>query len=556
MGKRNKGGTTAKETKDEATEKGDDDYLNKVIDSQKKEIPWFLSQKAMSLAVVIGIVGLYLNDNPIELPSFSSMTTLALDPGDPMALCTLVMANSSLPDSGWGMFPLSPITRGEPVSFGDPIIQVADITGEQAPSLSHILHNYMWTGDVTGGVHEGRVVYSVLPGVGSLANGHPTQWNMAPSMGASVNEANALRGKSAGAGAFTHYHDFAFRASNNIEEGQELMVNYGEGWLSKISHEDLGETTKRRVPDLRQEGICLDHIRPDASSLKDAGRGAFATRTLPEGTLVAPIPLIPIQSKEALKGAANKNAQLLLNYCLGHAQSSMLLVPYAPVVNLVNHGAGRKANVKMQWSTSTLHIGKQLLDMTAERLFQNPNGLLLELVAIREIAEGDEILVDYGDAWQAAWDQHVANFQPTTDEHAYARILNEETWILRTYKELVSDPYPSNLRTTCSYSYAPDETASPIQWVPVADVKKFSNLYPCIVLERHVDHTYTVIIHNQESLLSQIKIPTNHIVQGIPRDFIRIDDKLQKSDQHLRHAFRHEIHIPDSIFPQGWRDLA
>ena len=69
--KRNKDGSTAKQTKGEATEIGDDDYLNKVIDSQKKEIPWFLSQKAMSLAVVICIVGLYLNDSPIELLSFS-----------------------------------------------------------------------------------------------------------------------------------------------------------------------------------------------------------------------------------------------------------------------------------------------------------------------------------------------------------------------------------------------------------------------------------------------------------------------------------------------------
>jgi len=430
----------------------------------------------------------------------------------------------------------------------------------------------MWTGDVTGGIHEGKVVYSILPGVGSLANGHPTQSNMAPGSGAVVDEANAVRGKSPGAGAFTHYHDFRFHAVNDIEEGQELMVNYGDGWLSKISHDDLGDTTKKPVPALRKEGMCLDHIRPATSFIKGAGRGAFATRALPKGTVVAPIPLIPIQSRQALmssrSSSASKNHQLLLNYCLGHAQSSMLLVPYAPVVNLVNHGGSGStdeaaaANVKMQWSTSTLHLGKKLLDMSLEEVFQNPNGLLLELVATRDIGPGDEILVDYGDAWQAAWDQHVTSFQSTEDEHAYARVWNKRIWMLRTHEELESEPYPPNLRTTCSYKYNPASVAveGQVKWYNSADIKQFANRYPCTVLERTDDDgattpTYTVMMHSPESMLSKTTIPANHIVSSIPRDFIRLDDTLQSSDQHMVEAFRHDIRIPDSIFPQGWRDL-
>lgn len=558
MAPKNKRSTASKSspTSNKEATQTDDEYLNQVLTSKKTEIPWFLSKHAMSVVVVLGIALLYLKDNGVVALYFKDndpLSSLLSTPKDPMSQCGLVMTNSSLPDSGWGMFPLTTIPAGQPVSYGDPILQVPDIGTGQAPHITYLLHNYMWTGDVTGGMHEGRVVYSVLPGVGSLANGHPTQWNMAPpASGAAHDEAGELRSESPGAGAFTHYHNLSFRAFSNIAEGQELMVNYGQGWSDKIPNEDLGDSTKRPVEWLRKNGICLDHIQPALSNIPHAGRGAVATRFLPINTIVAPVPLLPIKSREGLM-RHNGSWQLLLNYCFGHVQSSLLLVPYAPVVNLVNHGSGKEANVKMQWSTSNLFSGKHLLEQSDIFAQNDPSGLLLEFVATRDIREGDEILLDYGDAWQAAWDNHVKGFEPDSSaDYEYARVWNEKVAVLRTPTELTEQPYPTNLRTTCFYKFDPTNQ-SPSQWISPSF--EYQNLYPCRVLERNQDESYTVVIGSQESLLVDVKVPPNHIITKVPRHAIRLDDKLQSSDQHLVNAFRHEIHIPDDIFPQAWRDL-
>ena len=63
------------------------------------------------------------------------------------------------------------------------------------------------------------------------------------------------------------------------------------------------------------------------------------------------------------------------------------------------------------------------------------------------------------------------------------------------------------------------------------------------------------MIGDHESLLSERKIPLNHVITQVPRHAIRLDDKLQSSNQHLADTFRYEMHIPDAIFLQAWRDL-
>lgn len=526
---------------------GEDDISKEIhaLSSKTKETNWMFSHQGMTCVVAMSVLALYLKD-VVSTKSFSVSTS-----SNAMSQCGLVMANSTLPDSGWGMFPLRPIASGNPVSFGDPILQVPDIGRHQGHHIAYLLHNYMWSGDVTGGIHEGHVVYSVLPGVGSLANGHPVEWNMV--MGATrVDEAGVRRSESPGAGAFTQYHNFSFYSHEDISAGQELMVNYGDGWKDKIPHDTLGGSSKRSVEWLRSNGLCLDHIQPAISEIPHAGRGAVATRYLPKDTVVAPLPLLPIQSRDALK-LKRADWQLLLNYCYSHPQSSLLFVPYAPVVNLVNHASRDKANVRVQWSTSNLFLGKHLLQST--NIFEaNPSGLLLELIAMRDIQHGEEILLDYGDAWQDAWDQHVKDFLPLFDDYEYARVANEEIKELRTPSELADNPYPSNLRTTCFYKFLPTHDKSPVVWV--SPEYQFQNLYPCKVLYRHEDDLYTVVIGKSESVLNTNKIPAKHLVTNIPRRAIRLDDKLQSSDQNLASAFRHEIHIPDKVFPKAWKDLA
>jgi hypothetical protein len=42
----------------------------------------------------------------------------------------------------------------------------------------------------------------------------------------------------------------------------------------------------------------------------------------------------------------------------------------------------------------------------------NRTGLLMEIVATRDISISEEILLDYGRGWEEAWNRHVQEWQP------------------------------------------------------------------------------------------------------------------------------------------------
>jgi len=181
---------------------------------------------------------------------------------------------------------------------------------------------------------------------------------------------------------------------------------------------------KKDVRQLRQQGTCLDNLQPGRSSHPDHGRGAMASRFLPKGSIVAPVPVLPVprdelrylrkkewkevekwrkkkrkemelktitnlddqtkaESREqgvgkkvntieeddgdnteaALPPGMKWRQQLLLNYCFGHVNSSVLLFPYGLFVNFINHAPSEVvrnlgdekydapvANVGLRWS--------------------------------------------------------------------------------------------------------------------------------------------------------------------------------------------------------------
>lgn len=104
----------------------------------------------------------------------------------------------------------------------------------------------------------------------------------------------------------------------------------------------------------------------------------------------------------------SKNWQLILNYCLGHHRSSLLLCPNTNAA-LINHCSNRnnkkshpcgnksgKPNAKYRWAewdeTSNEWLKKTIEEMEEE----GGHGLVLEVVATRDILEGEEVFIDYG----------------------------------------------------------------------------------------------------------------------------------------------------------------
>ena len=60
--------------------------------------------------------------------------------------------------------------------------------------------------------------------------------------------------------------------------------------------------------------------------------------------------------------------------------------------------------------------------------------------------KGEELFLDYGDSWQQAWDEHVANWEPPKDAEKYVYPEEmDDTETLRTVKEQEKDPYPASV---------------------------------------------------------------------------------------------------------------
>ena len=112
---------------------------------------------------------------------------------------------------------------------------------------------------------------------------------------------------------------------------------------------------------IEQNGMCLENILPLPSTLKHAGQGAFAQYHMRKGEIVMPAPLLQIMDREALamwdeETGGRLNDQLLLNYCFGHSEATLLLCPDTQAV-LINHCSkrtkecGRKGpNTAIRWS--------------------------------------------------------------------------------------------------------------------------------------------------------------------------------------------------------------
>jgi hypothetical protein len=142
------------------------------------------------------------------------------------------------------------------------------------------------------------------------------------------------------------------------EEGiiEDLMNDGGTGHT-------FYNRSMRDIAWLEEHGECVDNVRDGTSTIPHAGRGAFANRKTPNGSLVAPVPLIHVYDKDyfVTHGMADHSlepnqtapihSQLMRNYCFGHPQSQLMLCSYGMLTASVNH-ANEKPNIKVEWSKS------------------------------------------------------------------------------------------------------------------------------------------------------------------------------------------------------------
>jgi hypothetical protein len=534
-------------------------------------------------------------------------------------------------------------------------------------------HDVVWTGadgylPVVSESNYGQHMF--FPGLTSMMACSTKYVNVAAQGSEAVHPTPGVhRSHHPSAGSFTYYHNSAYTLLKPVRAGEELVVacpppdsaaTTGTGSITNPSSQKghgaapaatTMPSSGRKVLNLdflKETSVCLEgSLSTRTSDIPGAGRGAFATRPYQKGDVVLASPVVHLdrsqleiveqreypddhwtpyrRSHNVLYNATNVTSyQLLTNYVYGDASegSNVVLLPLGPHANLINHGGSAKSNVHVRWSNQPHLKGSRMKNRRPTELLSTPVGggpsgdlrrdvLVLEYVATRTIGTGDEILLDYGDDWDAAWRQHVAQFHRPPEStfvmyRSAAQYLEEErqrqqqqqqldddsTIVYRTLSEQEEDPYPDNLQTACyfalpsSYDEAEynnndedddDESGIQLTW---SDECASECLRPCDIVDRKdasdeeqededdeeedsEDHgpTYTVVVYDIDNYGPSpgpcgggyYDIPVDGItVMGVPSDMITIQDRPYTTDMHLPTAFRHEIGLPRHLLPPAW----
>jgi SET domain len=223
--------------------------------------------------------------------------------------------------------------------------------------------------------------------------------------------------------SISHYNGFGTSAVTKLEPGQ-LLINHCHDNL------ELPEGgIVQSMESLRANGVCVDTLDVHESSLDGTGRGAFAKFFSKKGDVVATTPLIhfdrsqiniveqsykdvhriPLFREHGIEYTSNViGQQLMLNYCYGHPDSNLLLLPYGPGVNFINHHES-EANVYIRWSTRFGDNTEYRESARLMELYEQPASgkLMMEFVALKDILPGDEIFLDYGPEFTKAWNQYI-----------------------------------------------------------------------------------------------------------------------------------------------------
>ena len=288
--------------------------------------------------------------------------------------------------------------------------------------------------------------------------------------------------------------------------------------------------------------------------------------------------------------------QLLLNYCFGHRESSLLLCPYGLITSHINHNR-TNPNTKVIWATDDQMDHPEWKKKSIEKWGRKKKaGLSFNFVAIRDIERDEEITIDYGIEWEVAWQKHVESFKGMDEKAMNVSGIMDTRFVpayelnnlidlkLQTMEE--GDYESQGLRLFCRKAY--------LGWsIPVLDndneLEQHTDwndqeVYPCRILTRfrhrfmgdkieiHHDYRYMAEVFERSmefpqsensngkkrNIVSKISNQTQHHVRGllfdVPRDAFYFKDQENHRHHHQVWSFRHDMRIPDEIFPDSWRN--
>lgn len=358
---------------------------------------------------------------------------------------------------------------------------------------------------------------------------------------------------------------------------------------------------------LEENGYCMDHLAAGQSKIPQAGRGAFARRFLPAGSVIAPSPVVHLNRDVfnmypmyytnggwwGNRSAPPSHQQLLLNYCFGSDRTEVVLCPYGMLSSLINHGStslqcvanetepdGARhptcPNARVEWNLKMMK-NPEWLSMPPEQWLDTEDhvGLAISYVATRDIRPGEEVLIDYGAEWVAAWNRHIETWKPPPGSSQYVASY-----------DMNENPHVA-VRTEAEGSYSASQVELQcFDWyrrasghVTEGDVEK----HPCrakLRSERDGEYRYVVELYRRNQGVTPAKDDAEdsedddvededesvedgaefetcteapfEVLFDAPRDAFWFTDAHYSRDAMQEWSFRHPIGIPDDLLPRAW----
>eukprot|EP00532_Pseudo-nitzschia_australis_P009551 CAMPEP_0168167370 /NCGR_PEP_ID=MMETSP0139_2-20121125/2513_1 /TAXON_ID=44445 /ORGANISM="Pseudo-nitzschia australis, Strain 10249 10 AB" /LENGTH=606 /DNA_ID=CAMNT_0008084607 /DNA_START=46 /DNA_END=1866 /DNA_ORIENTATION=+ len=513
--------------------------------------------------------------------------------------CDFYLAESAIPRGGLGVFTTLPLAKGSPTqAWPDICIYLTDAKKSKGTEIdTHTWQSYRFGAQWLGG--RGQVRAACM-GLVTIFNsmGMKEYASARPDAASSLVHTNGGldRSRDPGAGAITQYYGATSVAIRDLVAGSELMLwDDGHGGdqyaLDAVRNDGRSELDIELVPPpvrslewLQKHGMCADNIQVRTATDPTMGRGAYAKRFLSKGRVIAPVPLqiypnrakflAPVDEERKIYEKRRKvkfeSDQLFVNYSFQPKGSTLLLYPYGPGVGLINHASktSEKINAVLRWSDHHMNHGKQWLDSSFSLdqfwKMQYPGSLILDVVALRDISEGEEIFIDYGTDWEAAWKEYVRNWKPfVSDKNDYVYPWDEMAHHnnpekpYRTSQEQGENPYANNLMMVCDTRNWSGGRSEREKWRP--SLHWAEQLAECSVLTRIYDktantHLYEVELWLNERHDAEEGSPSEYVDYDVPHSAIRFVDKPFYSDQHISTAFRHPIGFPEELTPLFWKN--
>eukprot|EP01032_Pedospumella_encystans_P029542 gene29542-33358_t len=286
---------------------------------------------------------------------------------------------------------------------------------------------------------------------------------------------------------FTDYTKTIFHSVSNIQAGEEMLNHYGDHWFNRfdIAHDiesndqsDHSPVHRFSLNDLKNFGHCISDTFVSPSPISNAGSGLVAGRNYVVGEIVAvsPVLLLPKYLVDQ-----HTEESVLQNYCITVPTVDLVLLPISTGA-MINHKASAMANVRMEWfdwspavealktkyplfaksqANNTLLRLSDKLAMSAEDLSTMPFAQLdIAYRATRPIAAGEEVLMDYGPAWESKWRQYIARMQAWKVKSS-AKEQTQEFPLFREYIEAPGGMFPRHWTSTEMQQCSAEEETCP-----------------------------------------------------------------------------------------------